>query len=1088
MAYKEKIYGSAVSPTQGHFPSIVLTFLIISLWGIPGRVPAQEPPLEPTGLFDRSEIIMVWDEGTTGGARIHEQNLKLKFNFQGFETGERFTGAEAVVTDSMSYDDRQFDIISGDFNGDNMADYVYSLTGDGDSLHLVLARRLNTLHYTERNIYKFDGRILPGKNLIHGDLNGDGRTEFVAGYRTFGEEMARVAVFGFDDDFRIELIDRIDPQAERDNFAIDLCDLDGDGDDELVLGFISTASATEYVLQVYDFDTDLGYTEKARLEPELDFNANSYGYAALTGADFDLDGREEIVTAFNKNELDAPNNPDTYLYMAEVTDDPGTGQADPLEMISLYRDGSEAGRYNYGGIWQILLKPGDLNGDGQPEMLLGCHRGVEIFTVDTSLQIAHLGKGSDVIALSGDLPSVNYFDVADMTGDDLDDIVAVNHFFSNEPVGTQSFSIRLVRYDSLFNSTIMESVYQYNEIDNGGGGGRNETHFAVSLSDFDGDLFRIGDYTSLGCFTDVIRPVTVLNTPPVHIDYINGTVHDVNECFGQNDCFSSVQKSTEQYSQEEFSIQTSSTGDWGYDPEFTVGANAQYGPYGGVSMSGIEVASYFGDDLEEVAYDVSTSQIGKSTSTSFFQTASMDTRFSRDDAILTIVSDYERWEYPVFNQYDEILGEIIILIPQTTNQENWLRGRQVLEVAGMAQLHEPGNLLSYRKFYDDPEELMEVNPDIREIIAIAKPHELDLNSTYTESITWGTEFENKDVSVENMVETLPSYGLNILGIQLGVEDESVAEQETVTSHSYTVGKNLGIEVYGSYLAANSYEYSVRPYYYWSKNGALVVDYMIDLSEGSFWQENYSLQDPGFVLPNRLDSLKVKNSIDRITDLDEYTKTPSIFFDPAIPVNGDTATVTAIVHNLSLSPTNAPVELSFYLGDPDNGGTLISDVDGNTLFTTEEIIEDQNYAMLSFRWVADFERFDRMYGVIDPGGKLTENKLDNNKAWAPVQRFADCGETTSADRIPVRDITFRERFAVYPNPAGSTVYLDYSGPPFEQATLSVVDLSGRLWQKETLHYGEGISRYTFETAHLQTGMYILVISTEHYSQRIRILIE
>jgi hypothetical protein len=505
-------------------------------------------------------------------------------------------------------------------------------------------------------------------------------------------------------------------------------------------------------------------------------------------------------------------------------------------------------------------------------------------------------------------------------------------------------------------------------------------------------------------------------------------------------------------------------------------------------MSGIEVASYFGDDLEEVAYDVSTSRIGKSTSTSFFQTASMDTRFSRDDAILTIVSDYERWEYPVFNQYNELLGEIIILIPQTTNQENWLRGRQVLEVAGMAQLHEPGNLLSYRKFYDDPEILMEVNPDIREIIAIAKPHELDLNSTYTESITWGSEFENKDVRVENMVETLPSYGVNILGIQLGVEDESVAEQETVTSHSYTVGKNLGIEVHGSQLAANSYEYSVRPYYYWSKNGALVVDYMIDLSEGSFWQENYSQQDPGFILPNRLDSLKVKNAIDRITDLDEYTKTPSIFFDPAIPVNGDTATVTAIIHNLSLSPTDSPVEVSFYLGDPGNGGTLISDVDGNTLFSTDEIIEEQNYAMLSFRWVAVFERFDRMYGVIDPGGKLSENKSDNNKAWAPVQRFAACGETTSSERIPVRDITFTERFNIYPNPAGSTVHLDYSGPPFTQATVSVVDLSGRLWQQETLRYSEGISRYTLETGYLETGMYILLISTEHYSQRTRILVE
>jgi hypothetical protein len=110
-----------------------------------------------------------------------------------------------------------------------------------------------------------------------------------------------------------------------------------------------------------------------------------------------------------------------------------------------------------------------------------------------------------------------------------------------------------------------------------------------------------------------------------------------------------------------------------------------------------------------------------------------------------------------------LLGEIVILIPQTTNQENWLRGRQVLEVAGMVQLHEPGNLLSYRKFSNTPEELIKANPDIKELISIANEHELDLSSNYTETITWGKDFENQDVSVENTVETYPSAGFNLLG-------------------------------------------------------------------------------------------------------------------------------------------------------------------------------------------------------------------------------------------------------------------------------------------------------------------------------------
>jgi hypothetical protein len=126
-------------------------------------------------LFDRSEVIMVWDEGTTNGARILEQNRKLKFNYQGMDYGERMIGAEKVVSDTtLSFSRRQFDLITGDFNGDNMADYLYSHSGKADTLNLVLARRGKTLHYTGKHRYTFDGRVLLGKNLILGDLDGDG--------------------------------------------------------------------------------------------------------------------------------------------------------------------------------------------------------------------------------------------------------------------------------------------------------------------------------------------------------------------------------------------------------------------------------------------------------------------------------------------------------------------------------------------------------------------------------------------------------------------------------------------------------------------------------------------------------------------------------------------------------------------------------------------------------------------------------------------------------------------------------------------------------------------------------------------------
>jgi hypothetical protein len=859
---------------------------------------AQEPPLQPTGLFDRSEIILVWDDGTRLGARILEQNIKLKFNYQGYDFGERITGAGKSISDTArSFSDRQFDVISGDFNDDNMADYLYSYTADGDSLHLVLATRTIALNYNERKLFKFDGRFLRGKNLVNGDLDGDGLTEFVAGYRDFDSETARVAVFGFDDEFRIQYRSAIEDITGKEMFAIDLCDLDGDGDDELVLGYEEDDDPTVYTLRVYDFDSGFNPVPKATLNPALPFHSSDFGHVTITGVDYNNDGKDELVLAFNKNELDQPHNPDTYLYPAEVTDDPVTTGEDPLEMITFHADKEMSGRYNYGHIWQILLKSGDLNGDGSPEVLLGCYGGLEIFNISSGHEISYIDRPNEVLGYDEDLPSVNYFDVADMTGDDHDDVVGVGHYHSGGPNAVQSFTINIVEFDDELGSERTEYATQFEYIESGSG--VNERHYAMSLSDFDGDLFRIGDYTSLGCFTDIIRPITILNTPPVHIDYISGVLHDVNECFGQNTCQSSIQKSTVEYSEESYSFQQSSTGDWGFSPNVTFGVDIkELGT--GVSMSPIEISHYFGGDLEEVVVDRNTTSIGKNTNVSTFQTESMDRRYSVDDALLTMVNDYERWEYPVFNEHDELLGEIVILIPETTNQENWLRGREVLEVSGMVRLHEPGNLLSYRKFYNSPEELKKINPDIRQLIAIASEHELDLGSSYTETITWGKEFENSSVSVENVVETYPSGDISIAGSTLGVEDESVAEEQTIRSHTIKVGQNLGIEVHGTNLAANSYEYKVKPYYYWSRNGSMVVDYMVDLNVGSFWQQNYSVQDPGFLLPNRLDSLKAKNEIDKIKDLDEYLKTPSILFDPAIPVNGDTVTVTTIVHNLSIS--------------------------------------------------------------------------------------------------------------------------------------------------------------------------------------------
>jgi hypothetical protein len=196
----------------------------------------------------------------------------------------------------------------------------------------------------------------------------------------------------------------------------------------------------------------------------------------------------------------------------------------------------------------------------------------------------------------------------------------------------------------------------------------------------------------------------------------------------------------------------------------------------------------------------------------------------------------------------------------------------------------------------------------------------------------------------------------------------------------------------------------------------------------------------------------------------------------------------VVHNLSLSPTEAPVEVSFYLGDPDRGGNLISDVNGKVVFETESVIGDQNYAIFSFQWIADFERFDRMYALIDPQDKMGEGREDNNKAWAPVQRYASCGEETGTAVPSFQTVDrFENRFEFYPNPADEIVYLDYTGPFFSRLGVTVFDLTGKACQHTELEYANG-SSYVLDVSGLQPGMYVVSISTDHYRQEGRLVVE
>ena len=192
---------------------------------------------------------------------------------------------------------------------------------------------------------------------------------------------------------------------------------------------------------------------------------------------------------------------------------------------------------------------------------------------------------------------------------------------------------------------------------------------------------------------------------------------------------------------------------------------------------------------------------------------------------------------------------------------------------------------------------------------------------------------------------------------------------------------------------------MTPYAYWAKNGALVIDYAVRPIVGAqgdpltWWQIHYSLPDPAFLLPQRFDNEKYGAS-----DPEESRhRAKEIVFIPGYPAPGDTVLISARVHNFSLSPTFDPVAVSFYLGNPDNGGVILTDKNsGDSIFLACDTsgapipIDAQREAIAEMVWqvpdVGGISGCQRIWAVIDPLDEISPEVHDNgdwatnNKGW------------------------------------------------------------------------------------------------------------
>lgn len=199
-------------------------------------------------------------------------------------------------------------------------------------------------------------------------------------------------------------------------------------------------------------------------------------------------------------------------------------------------------------------------------------------------------------------------------------------------------------------------------------------------------------------------------------------------------------------------------------------------------------------------------------------------------------------------------------------------------------------------------------------------------------------------------------------------------EETVSTYSSSVVDKKGISVHLDEIdfSAGQTFYSVTPYAYWARNGALVLDYAVkpEISapggEPTWWEQQYGAKpDLALILPWRNDlSRGVTISVTQTLE------TRSLLFNPMEPTPGETVRISARIHNFSLVPYFNAIDVRFYAGHPDSGGAVIGDVQitGGLDSRASEIVN------IDWTVPSNFDPlFQRVFVELDPDNTKTKDK-------------------------------------------------------------------------------------------------------------------
>ena len=402
------------------------------------------------------------------------------------------------------------------------------------------------------------------------------------------------------------------------------------------------------------------------------------------------------------------------------------------------------------------------------------------------------------------------------------------------------------------------------------GGNKN---FALAAGNFDADGLRLGPKTDASpqC-SRTPAVIAYIGEPPKHEDEIKGQHYNIN-----NNPNSYVRYVNEQEQTTDMMLTT-----WS-DLGISTDLEAAYLTIRGYIYT--RLGAHLERHTERVFRRVQRQEWGRAITA------------QSDDVLVRVDNDFAVWEYPVYSPYGEqpgrekLIGHIAVVVPFGTPMTAILNGKNPAAYSYYLPSHENGNALSYPDA--DPE-------DIDTCIKCSEAYYLGVNPIST-WVKWSDV-----VDVTRAISSTLALDFSVQGAAwrpilsgIGVISATMEAKYSfgqIENYVMSFRQDSSLFLHLAPITDEDQSYLVKPYFYWSDRGPLVVDYVVQpvTSEAGFpptwWDDVYDNPNLTFNLPWRWD-----------TDERKRLFSKELTVSPEVVTVGETVTITAKVHNYSLEP-------------------------------------------------------------------------------------------------------------------------------------------------------------------------------------------